>query len=99
MNGEDVHGPHYPRLPASSRGLANTTKTTSSGDLLATCLPASSGDLQLATCLSASSGGLASTTTTTSSGGLLPSCQLSPSTSASAEAGASISGDMFRTIC
>ena len=75
MNGEDVHGPHYPRLPASS------------------------GDLQLATCLSASSGGLASTTTTTSSGGLLPTCQLSPSTSASAGAGASISGDMFRTIC
>ena len=99
MNGEDVHGPHYPRLPASSRGLANTTTTTSSGDLLATCLPASSGDQQLATCLSASSGGLASTTTTTSSGGLLPNCQLSPSTSASAEAGASISGDMFRTIC
>jgi len=62
VNGEDVHGPHYPRLPASSGGLASTTTNTSSGDLLATC-------------------------------------QLSPSTSASAEPGASISGDMFRTIC
>ena len=46
MNGEDVHGLHYPLLPASSGVLASTTANTSSGGLARTTTTnTSSGDL------------------------------------------------------